>query len=316
MRSYVVSTGLLLALAVAGGLNVSRADGTNPGACAATTKAAQSACVSDARDEFWIGYGKCRNESNSGDRAECFTDNRQAYREFLQECGDQTDARDGLCDALGQAPYDPEFRHAQFVDPDDIGGSVAPNPWLPLIAGRTLVYRSPEEHVVVAITHQKKKIDGVWCRVVRDTVTSDGELVEDTVDWMAQDIYGNVWYCGEATAEYEDGFPVNVDGSFQAGDEGAKPGILMKAAPAVGDVYRQEFDLGNAEDAARVINLHGSAQTPAAACNGDCLVTRETTALEPGAAEKKFYKPGVGEILTVDLENGERTKLVKIIDEP
>ena len=316
MRSYVMPVCLSLALAATAGLSVSRADGTQPGACASTAEAAYKACRNEALDDFWTGNGKCLNEPESAERAECQADNRESYTEFTEECGAQRDARDEICDALGQAPYDPEFERANFVNPDDIGGSVAANPYLPLIAGRTLVYKSADEDVMVAITHEKKKIDGVWCRVVRDTVTTGGELVEDTVDWMAQDIEGNVWYCGEGTAEYEDGLPVSIDGSFQAGADGARPGILMKAAPAVGDVYRQEFDLGNAEDSARVVSLHGSASTPAATCNGDCVVTRETTPLEPDAAEKKFYKSGVGEIMTLDLVTGGKTKLIKIIDEP
>jgi len=316
MGSYVVPICLSLALAATAGLKVGRADAASPGACSSTTEAAFKACKAEALDDFWIGVGTCRNESESADRTECLADNSESYKEFSQECIEQQDARTELCDALGEKPYDPEFERANFVNPDDIGGSVAPNPYLPLIPGRSLVYKSAEEDILVTVTRDRKKIDGVWCRVVRDTVTSDGELVEDTIDWMAQDIEGNVWYCGEATAEYEDGMPVNTDGSFQADVDGARPGILMKAAPAVGDVYRQEFALGEAEDAARIVNLHGSASTPGASCQDDCLVTRETTALEPDAKEKKFYKPGVGEILTIDLETGERTRLIQIIDGP
>jgi hypothetical protein len=127
-------------------------------------------------------------------------------------------------------------------------------------------------------------------------------------------VHGNVWYCGEATAEYEDGFPVNVHGSFQADVDGARPGLIMKAAPAVGNLYRQEFDLGNAEDVARVTDLHGSARTPAASCTKNCLVTEEFTPLKPDAIEDKYYMPGVGFMLTVDRATGERLELVKIID--
>ena len=316
MEPYVKTACLTLALAAAACLVAGRAESAQTNACANTTKAAYTACLNEGLDDFWIGNGKCQNESEINDRTECLADNKAALGEFSQECADQRDARDDLCAALGPAPYDPEFERAHFVNPDNIGGSVAPNPWLPLIAGRTLLYKSPDEDISVTITHEKKVIDGVPCRVVRDTVTSDGELVEDTIDWFAQDINGNVWYCGEGTAEYEEGIPVNTDGSFQADVDGARPGIIMKAAPAVGDVYRQEFDLGNAEDAARVVNLHGSAVTPAATCAGDCLVTRETTALEPDALEKKFYKPGVGEIMTVDMVTGDKTRLIKIINGP
>ncbi len=316
MNNYVKTACLSLALAALAGPAASHGRGSGPKACSNTTKAAFAACLNEGLDDFWIGNGKCQNESEAGDRSECFSDNRESLKEFSQECREQRSARADLCDGLGEAPYDPEFEPENFVNPDDIGGSVAPNPWLPLIAGRTLVYESPDETIEVTVTHDTKMIDDVPCRVVRDVVKVDGELLEDTIDWLAQDIHGNVWYCGEATAEYEDGFPVNTDGSFQADVDGARPGLLMKAAPAVGNIYRQEFDLGNAEDAAMVINLHGSANTPAASCAGNCLVTREFTPLSPDAEEDKYFKPGVGNILTIDLETGERTELVEIINSP
>ncbi len=316
MKRYVNLACLSLITAIAMAPTASQAHRAGLQACSNTTKAAYAACLNEGLDDFWIGSGKCQNESEGEDRIECFADNRESLREFVQECRDQREARDELCDELGQAPYDPEFEPEMFVDPDDIGGSVAPNPWLPLIAGRTMVYESEDEHIEVTVTHDTKIVDDVPCRVVRDTVSEDGEIIEDTNDWLAQDIYGNVWYCGEATAEYEDGFPVDTEGSFEADVDGARPGILMKAAPAVGDVYRQEFDLGNAEDAAKVVSLTGSAETDVESCDGDCLVTLETTALSPDAAENKYYKQNVGEILEVDLESGDRTELVEIIYGP
>ncbi len=286
------------------------------GPCRRTTKAAFEACMSEALDEFWVGHGKCMNEPAGTDRTECVADNAEALEEFEDECREQRSARRDICEELGEGIHDPDFSPANFVDPDDIGGSVAPNPWLPLIPGRVMVYQGPEERIRVKVTHKIKVIDGVPCRVVRDVVKSEGDLVEDTLDWLAQDLDGNVWYCGEITAEYEDDFPVDTDGSFEAGVDGARAGLLMLAAPMVGDTYRQEFDLANAEDVATVVDLAGSASAPAASCAGDCLVTREFTPLDPGVEEDKYYKAGVGNILIVDLESGEETKLVKIIDGP
>lgn len=150
------------------------------------------------------------------------------------------------------------------------------------------------------------------CVVIRDVVEDDGEVIEDTKDWYAQDIHGNVWYFGEAVQDFENGELVSIDGSFTAGVNNAKAGIIMKAAPAVGDVYRQEFSLGNAEDAARVLSLTGSAAVPAARCRRDCLVTRDFTPLEPGVFERKFYAPGVGSILEVNPKTGKRLELVEI----
>jgi hypothetical protein len=289
-------------------------DRGNPKACTATTKAAYSACLFSGLDSYWIANGKCRNEKEDSGRRECMAEARATLQEDNALCREQREARDDLCDELGEAPYDPRFETEDFVNPLDIGRSVAPNPWFPLIKGRTLVYQAGTEIIRVSISDRVKVIDNIPCLVVRDVVEIDGQLIEDTIDWFAQDIHGNVWYCGEATAEYEEGFPVNVDGSFQADVDGARPGMIMKAAPAVGDVYRQEFDLGNAEDAAKVINLHGSATSPVASCASTCLVTEESTPISPGAIEHKYYKAGIGKILQIDPATGERLELIEIID--
>jgi hypothetical protein len=279
--------------------------------CSKTAAVAETACVYDVLDSFWISTGKCKNLADAGARAECFAALKNVPTEGRQECGAQKAARLDLCDDLGEAPYDPPFEASLFVNPDEIGRSIAPNPLYPLIAGQTRHFHASNgEDITITTTHDVALISGVPCRVVTDTVRVGGEIEEDTVDWFAQDIYGNVWYCGESTAEYVDGRPVNVDGSFQAGVNGAKPGIIMKAAPMVELTYRQEFDLGNAEDAAEVISLTGSATVPGASCRNTCLVTEETTALSPDALETKYYKPGVGEILTVNAATGERTELV------
>src|SRR5207244_1674521 len=106
-----------------------------------------------------------------------------------------------------------------------------------------------------AVTRNTRVILGVTCVEVHDTVTTDGELTEDTFDWFAQDRDGNVWYFGENTHELEDGLITTIDGTFMAGVNGDKPGIVMKAHPAIGDFYRQEFSLANAEDFAETLSL-------------------------------------------------------------
>ena len=141
------------------------------------------------------------------------------------------------------------------------------------------------------MTHNTKVILGVTCIEVHDTVMVDGELTEDTLDWFAQDSAGNVWYFGENSKELEDGLVVSLEGSWMAGVDGAKPGIVMKASPAVGDFYRQEFSLENAEDLAEVVSLNESVTVPAGTFN-NCLETEETSPLEPDALEHKFYSAG------------------------
>ena len=86
--------------------------------------------------------------------------------------------------------------------------------------------------VVVTVTSKTKRIaNGVTARVVHDVVTEGGKPVEVTDDWYAQDKCGNIWYLGEATKEYENGKVSSTAGSFEAGVDGAQPGIAMLADP-------------------------------------------------------------------------------------
>jgi hypothetical protein len=161
------------------------------------------------------------------------------------------------------------------------------------------------------VTRNTRVIQGVTCVEVHDTVTLDGELSEDTLDWFAQDRDGNVWYFGENTHELEDGLITTIDGTFMGGVNGDKPGIVMKAHPAIGDFYRQEFSLANAEDFADTLSLTESVTVPAGTFH-NCLKSQETTPLETDLLEHKFYAPGAGNVLTVDATRGDREELVRI----
>ncbi|MSR64901.1 MAG: hypothetical protein EXS18_03870 [Verrucomicrobiae bacterium] len=189
------------------------------------------------------------------------------------------------------------------------------NPYFPLVPGTTFIHEGPTahgfEHVEFAVTHKTKVILGVTCIEVRDTAFLDGKLAEDTLDWFAQDKDGNVWYFGENTHELEDGLITTIAGTFVAGVNGDKPGIIMKAHPAIGDFYRQEFSLGNAEDFAETLSLNESVTVPAGSYT-HCLKSQETTPLETDHLEHKFYAPGVGNVLTIDATTGDRVELIEI----
>src|SRR5262249_39339448 len=137
------------------------------------------------------------------------------------------------------------------IDPSNFVG-VINNPYLPMVPGTTFTYVSQTadgvETNVVFVTHNTKVILGVTCTEVHDTVTLNGELTEDTLDWLAQDKQTNVWYFGENTKQLAGGLVVGLEGAFTAGVDGAKPGIIMEGNPKVGDFYRQEFSPGEAED--------------------------------------------------------------------
>jgi hypothetical protein len=278
--------------------------------CSSTSKRARRACKHEVRDDFWIALGNCANLSAAGDRRECETEAGGELRAAYGECGDQFHARQDLCRALGGGPYDPDIDPENFLDPSEIAAD--PNPLLPLVPGMEWVYEGGDETITVTVTDRTKEILGVECIVVRDVVEEDGEVLEDTDDWLTQDVDGNVWYFGELSLNFEDGELVDIEGSWVAGEDGAKPGILMKAAPAVGDVYRQEFALGDAEDAGEVVSTTGSESVPAASCAGNCTVIQDFTPLEPDVAEHKYYAPDIGLILEVDLETGDRVELIGV----
>ncbi len=148
--------------------------------------------------------------------------------------------------------------------------------------------------------------------MVNDVVEEDGEVVEDTLDWYGIDKRYNIWYFGEIALNFEDGELADIEGSWTSGVDGAKPGIIMKADPQVGDVYRQEFLLGDAEDMGEVLSLTESARVPYGAFD-NCLMTKDYTPIEPGVFEHKYYAPGIGPVLEVNPETGERVELVEIL---
>lgn len=206
-----------------------------------------------------------------------------------------------------------ELDPADFVDTID-------NPYWPMTAGSRWVYRETDaggtvQQVVVTVTDRTKTIDGIRATVVRDTVTEDGELVEDTFDWFSQHEDGTVWYLGELSQEFEDGELVSLEGSWQAGEDGGLPGIVMPARPALGMTYRQELLLTVAEDAATVTSLDAKVRVPFGTFQG-CLETSDFTPLEPEVLERKYYAPGIGLVLEVDAETGERTELVAFTPGP
>lgn len=206
------------------------------------------------------------------------------------------------------ADYAPAIDPAVFTTTID-------NPYLPLAPGTVHTYEGTTdeglERIVVEVTRETKTVMGVRCIVVRDTVTIAGELVEDTYDWYAQHRDGTVWYFGEKTAEYENGVVVNTDGAWEAGVDGAQPGVVMPAKPRVGETYRQEYYRGEAEDMADVLSVTEQAVVPAGSYS-EVVMTRDYTPLSPELEEHKYYARGVGFVLEVATKGGsDRIGLVR-----
>jgi hypothetical protein len=194
------------------------------------------------------------------------------------------------------------------LDPADFTTEID-NPYFTLSPGSKWVYREDTQRVEITVTNDTRKIKGITTRVVHDEVRQDGKLVEDTHDWYAQDSAGNVWYMGEATTEYENGKPKTTEGSWEAGVDGAEPGIIMPAEPAVGQSYRQEYYKGHAEDRARVVTLNAQVKVPAGRFD-DAVETEDIAPLGNRTVEHKYYADGTGLVLTIGAD-GVREELVR-----
>ena len=232
----------------------------------------------------------------------------------IAACGDESPKSGGssvspstsvkpVIDAGDGGEYAPQLDPANFTTTID-------NPYLPLIPGTRWVYEGGNERVEVVVTNETRLVDGIEAVVVHDTAYEDGEMVEDTFDWFAQDLDGNVWYLGEDTAEYENGKIINHAGAWEHGVDGAYAGIVMPAAPEVGDVYRQEFLVGEAEDMFEVVDIAGRASVPFGDYEG-LVVTHDWSPLEPDIIEQKYYARGVGLVLAEKIAGGDgREELV------
>ena len=210
---------------------------------------------------------------------------------------------------------DVESDHNLKINPD-IFVSEINNKFFTLVPGTTFVYESKTEdgieHVETYVTNKIKDVAGIKTTEVWDRVWLDGELIEETFDWYAQDNSGNVWYFGEDSKEYESGTVISTKGSWEAGVDGAKPGIIMKASPKVGDSYRQEFYIGQAEDMAEILSLDESVTVPYGSFSG-CLKTKDWTPLEPDKVEHKYYCQDVGSVtLEISVDGEERMELIDI----
>jgi hypothetical protein len=207
-------------------------------------------------------------------------------------------------------PVVPDFNASNFVP-----GAPIDNPYDPLVPG-TLFTASAHtsdpdtgetglERDEDLVTNNFLTINGVKARIVQSRVFLNNLLIEDTKDYFAQDKTGNVWYLGEDTAAFEldkNGKVIDTDtsGSFHAGVHGAKAGFIMPADPKVGFEYYQEFAPNDeALDQAKIVSLTETLTTPLGTFH-NVLKTEETTVLEPGLSENKFYVKGIGQVLTLE----------------
>jgi len=327
----LLALGLALSLAlVAGSAEARHRKPRKDDYCTQTAVAQAAGCAHEVEDDFAVGAAICLNLGDEDERDECYDDAWEARSDGADECDEVRAARLDLCARIGEARYEPDWDPAGFDD--DFSSLTHPNPYFPLGIGNVSVFESGDETTRIEVLDKTKQIDGVTCIVVNDVVSEDGVPIEDTDDWFAQRKDGTVDYCGESVRDYElfegdqpqEAELVEIDGSFKAGRDGDKPGMLFPGAPVVGSVYRQEWSASNAEDAAEVLSTtyqypsdspldEGVPPALAEHLCGDtpCVVTAEFSPLDPGVLERKFFAAGVGKFLEVKVGGGEVTQLVE-----
>ncbi len=235
-------------------------------------------------------------------------------------CGDDTASSTGTTrDSNSTSSELPQGSEPFEIDPADFTADIT-NPYFPMTPGRRWTYREVEpdgtvqEVVMIATSDTKKLANGVTARVVRDTVTLDGSIIEDTLDWYAQDKKGNVWYMGEETAEFEDGKITSREGAWEAGVDGAIPGIAMPANPTDGMAYRQEYYQGHAEDRAEVLSNDEMVETEYGQFD-NAVLTKDLVPLEPDVEELKFYVKDVGMVLALKVSGGSGREALISVDQ-
>ncbi len=296
--------------------------------CTATARMLFGACKAGVDDDTLVAKAICTNVADAIQRATCFQQAQTDRAEAKQLCADQKATRIATCTQLGEGRYDPTIDPAAFDDPKQ---PTNPNPYFPIALGNRWEYLAGNESDVVEIVDETKLIDGVHCIVARDLVSHDGFVAEATDDWYAPAKNGDVWYFGEEVKDNET-FPgddpvrpelVSIDGSFKAGRNGDKPGIIFLASPKVGDVYVEEASLGNAEDVTEILSTtyaypSGDPELDdlvppglaATFCAGDCVVTKNYSLLEPDIFARKYYARGVGVFLEVEPDENKAIRLV------
>ena len=284
-------------------------------ACRETTQLTFEAEIAGANSELLLGRAKARTLPTTAERQAARNAAQGVFMESQLELRARKRARLAICRMLNECRYNPVIDPANFMTPAEIAAN--PNPYFPLIPGTLLRYQTTgpgvSEIAEFRVTRETRVILGVTCIEVRDTVFIGGVAIEDTRDWYAQDRDGNTWYFGELSVSFVNGQISGLEGSWEAGVDGAKPGFVMKVSPQVGEVYRQEYLIGEAEDSARIEALNESVTVPTGSYT-NCRKIAEFFPFEPDSVEapsNKFYAPNIGFVLQLK-PGGEREELIAI----
>ncbi|HWS15731.1 MAG TPA: hypothetical protein VN450_06005 [Candidatus Methylomirabilis sp.] len=175
------------------------------------------------------------------------------------------------------------------------------NPYFILEPGFQLVLEGGDTKLQITVLDQTKTVDGIVTRVVEEREWKDGKLYEVALNYFAIcEQTKDVFYFGEDVDFYENGKVVKHDGSWLAGTNGNRAGLMMPGAPKVKMKYYQEIAPGVAMDRAEIVSLEESCKTPAGTFTG-CMKVKEGSAIELFAKEYKYFAPGIGLVRDEDV---------------
>jgi hypothetical protein len=223
-------------------------------------------------------------------------------------------AADGMGATGGELP---RGRQPVELDPSQFTTRIDNEYW-PMRRGARWLYRGSGDGTKarsrVRVTGRTKVLaNGVRARALRDAARENGRLVEVAFEWYAQDAAGNVWYLAEDVMELVRGRLRRTEG-WEVGEDGALPGVVMPGAPGVGMRFRQQHYRRKNADRSEILSLEERVTVPAGHFS-EVLMLRETTPVEPRAAEYKFYAPGVGLVLTQEVSGGRaRLELARFVN--
>ena len=195
---------------------------------------------------------------------------------------------------LSRSRVDPSEWTAEFPVADSDFVTIGRNPYFVLEPGYTLELSDGDDRLVITVMPETQRVGNIETRVVEEREWEDGQLVEVSRNFFAISKRDNgVYYFGETVAIYEQGRVVKHEGEWLAGRNGARFGLLMPGVPLIGGRHYQEIAPGVALDRAEIISINDSLTVPAGAMR-NVLKVRETTPLEPGTSEYKYYAREIG----------------------
>ena len=220
------------------------------------------------------------------------------YHSYMKRCAFCIAIFAGVATLLSQTGAD--FQKDFPVEKKNLG-TRGSNPYFNLTPGYQLSYTHGKDTDTLTVLDEVKVIDGVETRPVEDRELKNGRLAELTRDYYAIDARTNdVYYFGEEVDVYKNGKVAGHEGSWLSGVKGAKFGLMMPAKPSVGHRFYQELAPKVGMDRVEIVSDREKIAVPAGTFE-NCVHTLETSPLEKGLKDHKWYAPGVGQVKDGDM---------------